>query len=163
MTTDYLGEWKYHGTVTPRFDVWTEFPNFTNSGASLIRLTYYSTDFRKILSKGFLRAVYRTPELSRDRQWMRVYPKPDKELLSVNTPEEILLNTDRIPRYYEIIKSFRSYYPKGYGVVYDQEWSISLETLELVNLPESIRQIISLPPTNILILNQLLLLLKGEN
>lgn len=159
MTTDYLGEWKYHGTITPQFDVWTEFPEFTAASNSIVRITYYVDNLPKVLSKGFLRAVYRTPDIVRDRQWIRLYPKPEKEILSVNTIEEILLNKDRIPRYYEMIKSFRSRYPYGYGSVVDEQWSVSLESLEIVNLPAPVQQLISTATTDIISLNQLLLLL----
>ena len=158
-STDLLGTWEYLGTITPNFEVWTEFPTFTSSGNSLVRATYYGR-FNRITSKGFLRAVYRVPAVNRDRRWIRLWPKPETEIITVGTPQEILLNNESVQRYYEVIKR-----PKHYriGFVEDDDWSVALECLDLVNLPQSVQQLISLAPTDVVVMNQLLLLLKGAN
>jgi hypothetical protein len=95
--TDALGTWTYLGTVNPRFDVWTEFPTFTSAGNSIVRATYYGR-FNRITSKGFLRTVYRVPAVNRDRRWIRLWPKPETEIIAVNTPQEILLNNESVQR-----------------------------------------------------------------
>jgi hypothetical protein len=128
--TDLVGTWQYLGTLTPAFNTWQRFSTPVNSANSLIRLTYYG-EFNRIASKGFLRPVYTTPDLIYGR-WLRFFPKSEREVFSSAIPQELLYVSDTITRYFEVSKR-----PKGYPTYYsirDPNWSVAVESLEVVNL-----------------------------
>lgn len=128
--TDLVGTWQYLGTLTPAFNAWQRFPTPVNSANSLIRLTYYG-QFNRIGSKGFLRPVYTLPDLSYGR-WLRFYPKAEREVFPSAIPQELLYVSDTITRYFEVTKR-----PKGYPSYYqirDSNWSVAVESLEVINL-----------------------------
>ena len=130
--TDLIGTWQYLGTITPMFDTWQRFPVAVNSANSLLRLTYYG-DYKKIFAKGYLRPVYRTPDLIYGR-WLRFYPKDDREMISSGIPQELLYVSDTITRYFEVIK--KPNWNRNYYRVPNLTWSVALESLEVINLTE---------------------------
>lgn len=147
--TDYAGTWEYKGTITPglsippnRYD-WKRFPYATTSASSNIRITYYC-DESKLKTYGYIRQVYDMGDLVYGK-WFRIHPKDEKEILDLQVPEEILINSAAIPRYFEITKVYRRYW-RGYGNVQDTAWSVGLEVLEQAALPAEVLNILQNNP-----------------
>ena len=125
--SDFVGDWRLLGIISPLFNEWQRFPNSTNSYNSLIRLTYHG-EHARITSKGFLRAVYTTPKLNYGT-WLRFYPKAEAEVLTYPAPSELLYTSKAVTRYFEVCKRNRGY--PAYYRTRDTVWSVTLEALEV--------------------------------
>lgn len=151
--TDYAGTWEYKGTIIPKLSIppnfyqWLRFPSSTTGGNSNCRLTYYG-DFSKIKTFGYLRVVYDMGDLVYGA-WRRIYPKAEKELLDLNVPEEILINSAAIPRYFEITKVYKPSW-RRYGSVLDESWSVAIECLEQAALPAAIYDLLASSPQKVI-------------
>ena len=127
---DFVGTWQYLGTLTPVFNTWQRFPISTNSFNPLIRLTYYG-ELNKVTSRGYLRAVFSTPESVYGR-WVRFYPKAEKEVINYPVPPELLFTSDTVTRHFEVCKRNKGY--PSYYRTRDTVWSVAVENLEVVSL-----------------------------
>lgn len=150
---DYAGTWGYKGTIQPSISVlpklqnWQRFPYATNSGSANVRLSYYG-DFSKVLTYGYLRLVYDMGDLVFGK-WKRFYPKEEKEVFDLEVPEEFLINSLAIPRYFEVTKVYKRRY-RGYGTYQDYPWGVSIEALEQTALPSEISDLLGSAPNRVL-------------
>jgi hypothetical protein len=150
--TDYGGTWEYKGTVTPPLSIppnlynWARFPNLTTAGNGSIRLTYYGL-FNQIKTYGYIRPVYDFGNLAYGK-WRRIYPKEETEFLTLDLPEEISVNSDAIPRYFEVTKVWKRRY-RGYGTYQDYPWSVGLEVLEEPALPAELADLLLSNPGSV--------------
>lgn len=148
MATDYAGEWVYKGAVTPRFDQWTQFPFASNDGNSLIRLSTISARPSEIKSYGYLRVVYDVGNLNYS-PWRRFYYSETPQIINLNTPEELLINSTVI-RYFQVKKTLKSAWRRRIGTVNDEPWVVSLEGLVQTNLPADVLAALDGSPAKIL-------------
>lgn len=128
--TDLAGTWQYLGTITPNFDSWSRFPTATQADSALVRLTYYG-ELNKVVSFGYIRPVYYTPEAVYG-SWRKIFPKEGKEVILLSIPRELLLASRSVRRYFEVRKRAKGY--PAYYQVRDTSWSVAIENLEIVNL-----------------------------
>jgi hypothetical protein len=137
--TDAVGRWELLGTVTPIFYEWQELPLVTQSKYDLIRLTYYG-DTSPRTSTGYIRAKFDTPDFIYSN-WVKFYPKSDREMIAVKLPDELLLVAQNVPRVYQVTK-----YPylSRRQIPLDPNWSVAVEILEVANIPFAP----ALPPGN---------------
>ena len=135
-TSDYAGGWGFLGIVTPLFGQWQSFSSPTQSGNSLIRLTFYG-NAQNVRSYGHIRAVYDTGDLI-ESPWQRIYFSDRPILIDLKTPEQFLYNAQAVPRFFEIKKELKRYYRSRFGATTDDPWSVGLEVLEQAALPASV-------------------------
>jgi hypothetical protein len=162
-STDFAGVWGYKGTLNPSFNEWQQFPQGTNSGNSLVRLTYYG-EVANIKSWGFLRCSYSLPNTNLDSNWYKIYPKEQTEILIISVPQEFLITADNVTRYFQVIKRLKPPYRRWVGTVIDESWAVSLEVLELLSLSQQVQDAILEPEPKVLTLtNQNTLIILGGN
>lgn len=147
MATDYAGEWIYKGTVTPRFDRWTQFPFASNDGNSIIRITGIGARPDKIISYGHLRVVYDVGNLNHS-PWRRFYFSETPQIINLYTPEEVLINPTVI-RYFQVKKTLKRAW-RRIGTVQDEAWAVSLEGLAQTNLPADVLSALDGTPARVI-------------
>lgn len=139
--TDFAGTWEYKGTLNPTFNDWQQFPQGTNSGNSLIRLTYYG-DMSKVKTYGYIRCLYSFPNNTLDTRWKRIFPKSEPEVLDMGVPQELLITSESVSRYFQVIKKLKPAYRRQIGTVFDESWALSIEVLELLSLSDQLQDAI---------------------
>jgi len=169
VAVDYAGTWEYKGTIAPLISVgnsyrWSRFPFSTTAANGTIRLTYYG-EIAKILTYGFIRNIFDVGELVAG-PWKRIYPSEEKQILVLPIPEEILINSSAIPRYFEVTKRYKWPYRSRLGKLQDDAWSVALEVLEEPALPAEVYDQLNSAPQKVISIGQsgnIVIVLEGDN
>lgn len=127
-----LGILRPLGTITPNTLGWQRFPGIANQGNTIL-IAQYSGQMDFIRSYIYLREIYETSPKIVSRNWIKLNPKPEIEIInSFFNPE---LQNLRIQRSFEVTKWFRY---RLTGSKIDDDYSISLS--ELFIFPQYINQ-----------------------
>ncbi|MBD2100263.1 hypothetical protein [Leptolyngbya sp. FACHB-261] len=126
--TDDFGDWLQLGVVRPIESGWTAFPTAGFSETSTLRVTYLIPPLPRAMSLrsfAWLRADYGLGGPAQVTQSIRLYPKPEKQLIVFPHPPDYL-QRNLYRRFFEVRKSRRSY---RLGLTPDVNWQIQLEEL----------------------------------
>lgn len=119
------------GTITPNSSDWTEFPETANFGNTIL-IARYSGDFSRIRSFIYLREIYSTEPKTVSKNWIKLHPKPEREVINVFFNPEFF--NQGLRRRLEAIKWFKYRIP---GRNPDGNYSVSLTELSI--LPQYIK------------------------
>ena len=134
--SDFVGDWRLLGTLSPIFNEWQRFPNSTNSlqfsdSAYLPRRT--RQDYQQRFSPSCLH--YPKVEL---RNMATVLPQGRGGSFDLSQcHRELLYTSESVPRYFEVCKRNRGY--PAYYRTRDTVWSVAVEILELAQFTSSIK------------------------
>jgi hypothetical protein len=125
-TEDDIGIWNDLGTLTPNATNWVKYPVVATGANDTIRITFSSSNFSKINSLVWLRPRYQTADSDQVGQAIRIYPKPEKQVVQVPIPQDF---RDRSVyfRAFEIKKQLK--YRKYIGITPDTNYMMKLEEL----------------------------------
>lgn len=148
IMSDYAGSWEFRGLITPRLDQWTNAQGVTSSGSSLVRLTCHGQK-DLIKSFGYIRAVFDvgTPLETR---WHRFYFSEESQVINLQLPEELLMNSQVCPRTIQVKKQLFRFYRRFLGTIVDYEWGVGVETLEQASLPPEVYNSLTGSPLKVL-------------
>lgn len=148
IMSDYAGSWEFRGLIAPAFNQWTPAQGSTSSGSSLVRLTCHG-EKDLVKSFGYIRAVFDvgTPLETR---WQRFYFSEESQILNMELPEELLMNSQVCPRTIEVKKSLFRSYRRYLGTIVDYGWQVGIETLEQASLPPEVYNSLTGSPLKIL-------------
>jgi len=124
QTTDNFGTWDVIGIRFPIYEVFIDYPDYTESLSSLLRLTFGGV-IQGARSYGLIRSCYEVGSQSLYGKWLRVYPKEQQELIEYVHPPE-LRGTKTNPRcFWQIQKRHKQ--RRFIGVHPDTEWNLKIE------------------------------------
>ena len=121
---DDFGTWDVIGTVTPVYEQWLEYPDYTEALSATTRLIF-NGNIEDARSYAYVRVRY---EISLDSvygEWVRVHPKTQKELIIYPHPVEFGALKINPRRYWQVQK--RHWERKSIGKANDTNWNLKIE------------------------------------
>lgn len=125
-TEDDIGIWNDLGTLTPGAENWVKFPVLATGANDTVRITFSSENFSKINSFVWLRPRYQTANSDQVGQAIRVYPKPEKQVLEVPISQDFRDRSIYF-RAFEIKKQLK--FRRYVGTTLDINYMMKLEEL----------------------------------
>jgi hypothetical protein len=120
---DNFGAWDDLGTVQPAHEIWTIFPDYTESTSDLIRIIF-GGDLENARSFAYIRAVYQLYNQDLYGRWLRIFPKFQQDIALYTYPRDLQFQENNPIRRFQVQK--RSYYRKYFGVFTDSIWTVRL-------------------------------------
>lgn len=120
---DDFGAWDDLGTVQPFHEVWTIFPDYTQSTSDLIRIIF-GGDLENARSFAYIRAVYQLYNQDLYGRWLRIFPKFQQDIALYTYPRDLQFQENNPIRRFQVQK--RSYYRKYIGAFPDSIWTVRL-------------------------------------
>ncbi len=134
---DDIGTWDSLGRVEPIFNQWIEFPDYSNSLSTTIKLVF-GGELTNLKSYAYIRCIYLIGIQAVVGRWWKIYPKPTTEVILYPNPPEFEFLPRPVNRYFEIQK--RHYYRQFIGTHLDRIWSVELQVFNNSIFAEPIPQ-----------------------